>query len=144
MGRNDVVREMVEKKLGSEFLVTKRAMTKRKGISFNLYSKSRQDLCLQYKENAFTSRYRVVAGIITSSSVVEGSFDLIEDGEVLTGIVEFKNNQFEDGQTLAEMLCVLCDCSTEQLRGEKQIKMAVDGGDFLDFHLDVADQLICH
>ena len=53
IGRNDITQQILTVKLGTEFLVSRKAMTKRKGQNFSPYSKSRHDLCIQHVANAF-------------------------------------------------------------------------------------------
>ena len=126
IGRNDIMEKLLTYKLGPDFTVSHTSMTKRKGKSYNPYSKSRQDLYIQYKETVF--RHDAVrTGIVTTGSpVVEASIS--NEGEVITGILEFKRDTFEDNQTLAEMLCCLTDCTIEQLKKGNRVKTAIGYG----------------
>lgn len=87
VGHNYVTEKLLGLKLGPEFTITRQSMTKRKGKSFNTYSKSKQDLCIQYNKNAFRED-TVHVGVITSSStIVESNLDttmmVTNEGEVL-------------------------------------------------------------
>lgn len=130
IGRNDIMEQLLALKLGDEFTVTRTPMTKRNGQNFSPYSRSKQDLCVQYKPNAFINDSVLAGlGIVTSSpTVVEGDLMISDEGEVITGVMEFKRNMVEDSQTLAEMLCCLTDCCLEQIKNGKQIKKAVAYG----------------
>lgn len=131
IGRNDITEQILAAKLGAEFSISRKPMTKRKAQNFSQYSKSRQDLCIQHIDNAFKND-EVVAGHITSSdsTFVESSLDIstspmLEEGDVITGVIEFKKATFAVDQTLAEMLCTLTDCALEQLKQGRQLKKAI-------------------
>ena len=82
------MKQIIESKLGQEYTVTRKAMTSRKGQSFNPFSRSKQDLCILHNVNSII-RDEVVTGMIglNSSTLVETS--VADEGDVLTGVVEF-------------------------------------------------------
>ena len=120
VGQNDVMKQIIESKLGPEYTVTGKAMTTRKGQSFNPYSRSKQDLCIQHNVKCF-KKDEVVTGMISSNSFTLMEASVVDEGDLLTGVVEFKKSQFSKDQTLAEMLCTVTDCCVDQLKNAKQI-----------------------
>ena len=114
---------MLELKLGQDLRL---AMTKRKGKSFNPYSRSWQDMYIQHKQTSFRKE-TVHTGLMTSSSTVVKAM-MINEGEVVTGVVELKKSTFDDDQTLGEMLCCLTNCTVEQLKNGNQVKKAIAYG----------------
>jgi len=68
----------------------------------------------------------------TTEDVIEA--DLINSGDVITGVVEFKKSQFALDQTYAEMLCTLTDCCVEHLKNGKQVKNAIVYGLAVNYH----------
>ena len=78
VGQNDVMKQIIESKLGPEYTVTRKTMTSRKGQSFNPFSISKQDLCILHNVNF--KRDEVVTGMIglSSSTLVEAS--VVDEG----------------------------------------------------------------
>ena len=65
----------------------------------------------------------VIVGFVTTSETLEATVvdvstrsPRLEDGTIITGIVELKREMTEVDQTSAEMLCTLTDCGVEELR----------------------------
>ena len=91
----------------------------------------------------------VISGVITSSDSVEGSMELETstsespiatiEGDVITGMIEFKRVTFETDQVLAEMLCTLTDCSLEQLKDGKLLKKAMIYGLSINYKVKRAE-----
>ena len=78
-------------------------MTSRKGQTFNSYSRSKQDLCIQHNAKFF-KKDEVVTGMISSNSFTLMEASVVIEGDLLTGVVEFKKSQFSRDQTLANAL----------------------------------------
>ena len=72
VGRNDITKQVIELKLGNDFIVSKKPMIKRKAQSFSPYSRFFQDLCIQHRVNSFQGNV-VVAGLITTSETSEAT-----------------------------------------------------------------------
>ena len=107
VGRNDIIQHILEAK-GPKFVVSRKSMTKRKGQTFNTYSRSRQDLCIQHVENAFKSD-TVMSGVITSSdaTLVEGTMEVSTSPTIEGDVITSKRVTFETDQVLAKMLWTL-------------------------------------
>ena len=122
--KNDILEELIKKKLGNDFTVTHKATVARQGQSFSPYSRSRHDLCIQHKLNNFKSGI-VRAAIVGSSVAIDSEITSEEDdGDVVTSVIEFKANIFSRDQTLAQMICTLTDTSIDILKKGKQINKA--------------------
>ena len=117
--KNEVLKEIIKQRLGDQYTVTHKPVTKRQGQSFSPYSRSRHDLCIQHKENHFrcgTLKAAVVGGSMTIET---------EESEEIDGdVVEFKSSTFSRDQILAEMVCTLTDSSIDLLKKGKQINRA--------------------
>ena len=131
VGRNDITKQVIELKLGDDFIVSKKPMTKRKAQSFSPYSRSFQDLCIQHCVNSFQGNV-VVAGLIITGETSEATImdvhtrsPTLEDGTIITGVIELKLETVEVDQTLAEMLCTLTDCGVEELKKGRQLEKAM-------------------
>ena len=75
----------------------------------------------------------MVKGMISSNSFTLMEASVVYEGDLLTGVVEFKKSQFSKDQTLAEMLCTMTDCCVDQLKNAKQIKKAIVYGLAVDY-----------
>lgn len=131
--RNGIMRQIIQRKLGDDFIVAKTPMTKRQGNHFSPYSRSHHDLCIQHKKNYFKSETIQAAVISPSLIVTEDHDDGLDEGQVITSIMEFKTGFFSRDQTLAEMMCILTDCSVQVLKEGKQISKAVVYGRSVDY-----------
>ena len=50
---------------------------------------------------------------------------VVDEGDILTGEVELKRNQYAIDQTLADILCTLTDCCVEQLKCKTALKSKI-------------------
>ena len=135
--KNDVVEQIIQKKIGKDFTVCKKPLTPRKKTSYNPYSRSRYDLCVQHKEKCFQAATGVLrAGVVGASEDPDGIFAMEEntcDGSVITSVMKFKMEGIKTDQTFAEMLCSLTDCGIDVLKNGKQISKAIIFGLSVDY-----------
>lgn len=122
--KNEILEEIIKRKLGDEYTVTHKPVTTRQGQSFSLYSRSRHDLCIQHKEKHFRSG-TLIAAVVGSSMSVETENSEKVDGDVVTSVVEFKTSIFSRDQILAEMVCTITDSCVDLLKKGKQINRAI-------------------
>ena len=52
-GKNDLMEQVLCNKLSDDFIVTRKPLTSRKGMSASPYSRSRPDITVQHKEKCF-------------------------------------------------------------------------------------------
>ena len=134
--RNSIIRQIIERKIGSDFLVTKKPVTKRGGNIFSPYSRSQHDvcMCIQHKIKCF--KEGIVRAAVIGSSVM-GVTDVenteVKEGEVITTIMELKTGFFARDQTIAQMMCTLTDCGVDVLKDGKQISKAIVYGLSVDY-----------
>jgi len=83
-GRNDLMEQLVAAKIGPQFKVSRSPMTQRKGSSFN---HARQDLCIFHKTNGFRPDGSLMTGLVASTTEDVIEADLINSGDVITGVV---------------------------------------------------------
>lgn len=122
--KNDIVRQIIIKKFGSMFIVTKKLVTEHKGYHFCPYSRPRHDICIQHKNN-FKCNVVITAVVSLAETLSQYS---AEEGDITTSILEFKTGCFVRDQTLAELLCTLTDSSVDTLKEGKLVKRAVGYG----------------
>lgn len=130
--KTGIMREIIEKKIRKDFLVTKNPVTKRGSTSFSKYCRSQHDICSQHKMNHF-KKGTVKAGVIVPSSLVETNDVEVEKGWVITSIIEFKTGIFARHQILAQMMCTLTDCCVEVLKKGEQISQSIIYGLSVDY-----------
>ena len=123
VSKNSIMKQIIAKKIGDNFTVTNKIITKRTG-NFSPYSRSRHDLCIYHNTHFFKNGV-ITTGLVSPSVIL--SEEVIE-GEVTTSIMEFKTGGFVRDQALAEMMCTLTDCSIEALKEGKQINKALAYG----------------
>ena len=121
--RNEVLEDIIQKKLGSEYTVSHKPTVPRQGQSYSPFSRSRHDLCIQHNTNHFKSGV-VRSAVVGSSVVVETGTNEEVDGDVITSIVEFKAKIFSRDQVLAQMMCTLTDTCVDVLKKGRQINQA--------------------
>ena len=85
--KNDVIEQIIQKRIGKDFTVTRKPLTQRKKMSYNPYSRSRYDLCIQHKEKSF----QAATGLLRAS-VVGPSEDTPD------GIVAMEEENIYDGR----------------------------------------------
>lgn len=120
--KNGIVRQIVQKKIGTDFLVTKKPITQRGGDRYSQYYRSQHDVCIQHKMKHFrggTTRSAVVAGPSVTS------VEAVEEGQVVASVMELEIGLFARDQTIAQMMCTLTDGGVEVLRDGKQISKAI-------------------
>jgi len=122
--KNEILEEIIKRKLGAEYTITHKAITAHQGQSFSPYSCSRHDLCIQHKEKHFKSG-TLTAAVVGSSMSVETKNSEEVDGDVVTSILEFKTSVFSRDQILAKMACTITDSCIDLLKKEKQINRAI-------------------
>ena len=57
ISRNEVIEDVLKQRLGEEFTVTHKPVTKRMGKSFSPYSKSKHDICIMHKRKHFWNNH---------------------------------------------------------------------------------------
>ena len=69
----------------------------------------------------------MTAGMIGSSMSMSVEADEPQDidGDVITGVIEFKSSTYARDQLLVEMICTLTDCCVELLKNGKQINTGI-------------------
>ena len=135
--KNGIVRQIIERKIGGNFLVTKKPITKRGSNLFSQYSRFQHDVCIQHKTNHFkegTVRAVVVEPSLMGIAEVEDvEVNEGKEGQVITSIMEMKTGFFARDQIIAQMMCTLTDCAVEVLKEGKQISRAVVYGLSVDY-----------
>ena len=116
--RNEIIEQIIHRKLGDNFTVSSKPMVERKGMNFNPYAKSRQDLCIVHKTNFFKSGLLTIGMVTNSGSVVVSEPSM--HGDVLCSVMEFKCGSHAVDQLLAEMLCTVIDCCVKLLKEGKE------------------------
>lgn len=86
-GKNDLLEQLLEKKFGNDFLVTRKPLNDRKGLSASPYAKSLPDIAVQHKEKCYKSGVLMVA-TVGSSWCVTG--DEAMEGDSYAAAFEFK------------------------------------------------------
>ena len=122
-GKNDLIEQILCDKLSRDFVVMRKSLTSRKGMSVSPYSRSRPDIKVQHKEKCFRSGTVMLAAVSSPQPV----FTIHEDDKEhsYTAIMEFNTGSFAKDQTLANMLCSGADGSVEILRHGKRISMTI-------------------
>ena len=123
-GKNDLMEQVLCNKLSDDFIVTRKPLTTRKGMSVSPYSRSRPDITVQHKEKCFRSGRVMLASVASPVSVVTAVQE-DDEGQSYTAVMEFKLGSFAKNQTLANMMCSGADGSVEILREGKQINVAI-------------------
>lgn len=137
--KNNVVEQIIQKRIEKDFIVSRKPLTQRRKMSYNPYSRSRHDLCIQHKEKCFQPATGLLrAGVVgpsedTPDGIVAIEEENVRDGSVTTSVMEFKMEGIKTDQTFAEMLCSLTDCSIDVLKNGKQISKAVIFGLSIDY-----------
>ena len=137
--KNDIIEQIIQKRIEKDFIVTRKPLTQRKKMSYNPYSRSRYDLTIQHKEKNFQAATGLLTvGVVGPSEATPDSIFAMEeenvcDGSVITSVMEFKMDGIKIDQTYAEMLCSLTDCSIDVLKNGKQISKAMIFGLSIDY-----------
>lgn len=122
VSKNEIVRQIVSRKISDDFLVTKKPITNRGSDHFSPYCRSHRDMCIQHKIKHFRDGIAQTA-VITGASV--SSVKTAEEGQVVTSVTELKVGSFAVDQTIAQMMCTLTESCVEVLRDGKQISKGV-------------------
>lgn len=83
--------------------MTRKPISSRKWMSFNPYSRSHYNQCIQHRQKCFQAgSVSIVVGPSGDSAV---STEDVWEGDVFTSVIEFKMSRIKVDQMLAEMLC---------------------------------------
>ena len=128
ISKNAIVRQIIQRKLGNNFIVTKKPITTHKNTElFSQYCRSQHDVCIQHKVHRCKAGV-VQAGVVGHSMACDVKDKEVEEGQVVTSILELKTGIFAHDQTIAQMTCTLTDCAVEVLKEGKQVNRALAYG----------------